>query len=267
MGPWWAGLVVGSVGDVNMCSPLSGAAAFVETVCARFPPLIRTHGGGGGSGEPFALATPSSPPISSHPLQSTQDRAHQLPARRSDIAHSQRPGLETRFSQLTSCRRLHTVGDLVCVLDTLAEPGAAEWEAWVAKHLEPSRTADFHDRPTVQSALHRMAAEVSQEWQAAAGEAATLPTDQRPSTMALIMPRLGWRIPGSSPVVRVRNLPVRWSTRLQLGEVLEQRRQLAEGYMREALGGQPRAHMREERGCLPSRPEAAVEADPLGEWG
>ena len=185
-------------------------------------------------------------------------------------ATAARPGLEHRHPALLACHGLRTLGDALEVAAALAafaarwappaaleppraadpgDPAQAAWDDMVLALLEPSAVAlpvlaDWRRHDAVAAALQALLQEVPGAWLAAAWAVYRQPVADRagPSpdeVVALLLPRLGWRVPGVDKPVFLGGLTVRLGTAMQLGDVATARLALHEEYVREAHGGPP----------------------------
>ena len=104
--------------------------------------------------------------------------------------------------------------------------------------------ADWRHHDTVAAALQALLQEVPGAWLAAAWAVSRQQVADRavPSpdeVVALLLPRLGWRVPGVEKPVFLSGLTVRLGTAMQIGDVATARLALHAEYVREAHGGPP----------------------------
>ncbi|GIL42183.1 hypothetical protein Vafri_245 [Volvox africanus] len=167
-----------------------------------------------------------------------------------------RPGLEAHHTVLATCKKLLTVGDLVRVYDMLEHGQGtnlqdAEWIEWIYQHLDPSNMSNLQrEKEATHTAITALYADINPIWLEAARSVETRkqeedrqqheqrvhPLPDRKTVMAMIIRRLGWRLPGSSSTVPIYGLTVRQATQLQNGPALEQRQQLMAAFVQEARG-------------------------------
>ncbi|GIL55468.1 hypothetical protein Vafri_11032 [Volvox africanus] len=167
-----------------------------------------------------------------------------------------RPGLEAHHTVLATCKKLLTVGDLVRVYDMLEHGQGtnlqdAEWIEWIYQHLDPSNMSNLQrEKEATHTAITALYADINPIWLEAARSVETRkqeedrqqheqrvhPLPDRKTVMAMIIRRLGWRLPGSSSTVPIYGLTVRQATQLQNGPALEQRQQLMTAFVQEARG-------------------------------
>lgn len=161
-------------------------------------------------------------------------------------------GLELMHAPLPGCPHLRTVGDLVRALDAPQPPparGAARQranEAWMVTYVFGQEGPATDQRPwglrargEVLIRLNTLARDIHPTWLAAARAALAEggPLPSQIEAMGVIIPRLGWRLPGSGHAIPLRRLTVRVATQLQMGAVQERRASLATAYVQEAWGG------------------------------
>ncbi|GLI70416.1 hypothetical protein VaNZ11_015193 [Volvox africanus] len=174
--------------------------------------------------------------------------------------NNHRPGLETRHPLMASCRKLLTVGDLVRVYDMLEHdqiplPQYMTWLDWTQQFLDPSASpTQLRDKESTRMALSALCNDISPAWIAAARKVVNRLQPQQPdrvedrmqqqmpappdrtTVMAMIVRRLGWRLPGDSGIVPLYNLTVSQATQLQGVSTAEERLELLSAFVQEAQG-------------------------------
>ncbi|KAG2452484.1 hypothetical protein HYH02_002723 [Chlamydomonas schloesseri] len=179
-------------------------------------------------------------------------------------------GLDYRHRALRACAQLLTIGDLVRAYDARPLDTAAviDWDGWLRAHLAPTDARQRRRGPTL-AALQGLADDIPPAWlNAARAHAAQLagpgpappPAPSTPSVIStIIMPRMGWVLPGTESVkIPLEKLSVRMATALQLDSIATRRAGLHEDYERAALGLPPRSEARRED--LPEDAAAALGA-------
>jgi hypothetical protein len=178
-----------------------------------------------------------------------------------------RPGLEAYHPALTAYHRLLTLGDAVRAVDAFALHEAlrsrqlaaqldgiplvrsldSQWCSLAQGHLGVCAVRPQHRR-NLTAALRSLLADIEPTWIAAARAALAAqrrstqpPPPPLPSVdavVAMIMPRLGWRL-SPTETVTLATYSVSAGTRLQLREVEAARSVCHAAYVREALGVPP----------------------------
>lgn len=168
-------------------------------------------------------------------------------------------GLENHHFALTHCRRLLTIRDLTRTLDALelfnqhrtatlaADPTGiavfstlqSAWVAFLRQHLDPDGLAysRYQDRWQAMAELTALEHDIAPAWLAAARAATSRPGSPLPSTdavIAMLLPRLGWRLT-STLSVTLRNYTVRYGTSLLSAGITQQRSVHQATYLREAF--------------------------------
>ncbi|GIL90681.1 hypothetical protein Vretifemale_18455, partial [Volvox reticuliferus] len=143
-------------------------------------------------------------------------------AGRSTNGNNFHPGLQTRHPLLASCRKLLKVGDLVRVYDMLEHsqtplPRTTNWLDWILQYLDPiANPTQLRDKESTHRALSALCNDISPAWLAAVQEVVNRLQPQQQirvedrmqqqlqappdctTVMAMIVRRLGWRLPGDS---------------------------------------------------------------------
>ncbi len=170
-------------------------------------------------------------------------------------APERRPGLEHYHLNLSYCRRLTTIGDLVQVYDAVRQAFSAPrtastsvadilrdartlWSQLVRQYLDPPMwvSGAFADRHEITAQLETLHRDIHPDWLQAARTAITQ-RQQLPSVdavVAMLLPRLGWPVPLSAPIT-LDTITVRAATLMQLGPLQQRRQQCHSQYVRAAL--------------------------------